>query len=157
VGLCLCCFYLAAYAAGNNTPFKSRAERGVYDVVWDVPSGSHEETLPLGNGDMAANVWVDQVCPASMCVGVYVCVCACVCACVRVSVRVSVCLSVCLSVRLSVCLSICLSVCPSTCLSTCLSVSVYLCLCVYKTRKYTNIHIYLSVNSPDGIRRQQVV
>jgi len=115
VGLCLCCFYLAAYAAGNNTPFKSRAESGVYDVVWDVPSGSHEETLPLGNGDMAANVWVDQVCPASMCVWV----CACVCACVRVCVCACVCSSVCLSAYLSIYLSVYLSACVSVSMSVC--------------------------------------
>ena len=37
-----------------------RVERGFYDVHWSAPSASPQDTLPLGNGDVAANVRVDE-------------------------------------------------------------------------------------------------
>jgi hypothetical protein len=54
LSLCLC----ANPVLGHGT-VRSRAERGIYDVSWESPAGASDETLPLGNGDMAANVWVD--------------------------------------------------------------------------------------------------
>jgi hypothetical protein len=37
----------------------SRAERGLYDITWRSPSASPQDTMPLGNGDFAANVRVE--------------------------------------------------------------------------------------------------
>jgi alpha-L-fucosidase 2 len=30
-----------------------------YNVVWDSPSEDHNGSMPIGNGDLAANVWVE--------------------------------------------------------------------------------------------------
>jgi len=36
-------------------------ERGIanYNVVWDSPSEDYNGSMPIGNGDLAANVWVE--------------------------------------------------------------------------------------------------
>jgi hypothetical protein len=31
-----------------------------YDVVWESPSGGADGSMPLGNGDICANVWIDD-------------------------------------------------------------------------------------------------
>ena len=30
-----------------------------YNVVWDSPSDDQHGSMPIGNGDLAANVWVE--------------------------------------------------------------------------------------------------
>ena len=30
-----------------------------YNVVWDSPSKDYNGSMPIGNGDLAANVWVE--------------------------------------------------------------------------------------------------
>ncbi|MDR0384890.1 MAG: DUF5703 domain-containing protein [Prevotellaceae bacterium] len=32
----------------------------IYRLVWDTPSKNTYETMPLGNGEVAANVWIDE-------------------------------------------------------------------------------------------------
>jgi alpha-L-fucosidase 2 len=39
----------------NHGVFSSR-----YDVSWNSPSGTHNGSMPLGNGDVALNAWVDE-------------------------------------------------------------------------------------------------
>jgi len=43
----------AAACAGASTP-------DAYDVVWDTPSRDSSGSMPLGNGDIGINVWVEQ-------------------------------------------------------------------------------------------------
>ena len=31
-----------------------------YDVVWDVPSKNSSGSMPLGNGDIGINLWVEE-------------------------------------------------------------------------------------------------
>ncbi|MDR1141249.1 MAG: DUF5703 domain-containing protein, partial [Planctomycetaceae bacterium] len=35
-------------------------EPSLYEVVWDSPSKNVYETMPLGNGEVAVNVWIDE-------------------------------------------------------------------------------------------------
>jgi len=42
-----------AFAACASTP-------DAYDVVWDAPSRDSSGSMPLGNGDIGINVWVEQ-------------------------------------------------------------------------------------------------
>ena len=30
-----------------------------YNVIWDSPSEDYNGSMPIGNGDLAANVWVE--------------------------------------------------------------------------------------------------
>ena len=32
----------------------------VYTLVWDTPSKNTYETMPLGNGEVALNAWIDE-------------------------------------------------------------------------------------------------
>ena len=32
---------------------------GDYNVAWDSPSEDYSGSMPIGNGDLAANVWVE--------------------------------------------------------------------------------------------------
>ncbi len=43
-----------AVAAGESDPL------GQYNVVWDSPSKDHGGSMPLGNGDIGLNVWVEK-------------------------------------------------------------------------------------------------
>ena len=47
-------------SAEKETVSLLRVESGFYDVHWSAPSASPQDTLPLGNGDVAANVRVDE-------------------------------------------------------------------------------------------------
>jgi hypothetical protein len=31
-----------------------------YDLVWDTPGKNSSDSMPIGNGDIGANVWVEQ-------------------------------------------------------------------------------------------------
>ena len=35
------------------------ADRDRYHVVWDSPSQDHHGSMPLGNGDISLNAWVE--------------------------------------------------------------------------------------------------
>jgi alpha-L-fucosidase 2 len=41
---------------GGNQAF---ADPKQYDVTWDSPSADHDGTMPLGNGDIAVNAWIE--------------------------------------------------------------------------------------------------
>ncbi|MBM4042392.1 MAG: LamG domain-containing protein, partial [Planctomycetes bacterium] len=43
----------ASLAAGEGDPL------GLYNVVWDSPSKDHGGSMPLGNGDVGLNAWVE--------------------------------------------------------------------------------------------------
>jgi len=46
--------------AGSPTPEQQLAERlAAYDVVWDAPSLNPAGSMPLGNGDIGVNAWVE--------------------------------------------------------------------------------------------------
>jgi alpha-L-fucosidase 2 len=51
--------FLAATLKSHATPdgywFVSR-----YDVTWNTPGTNENDSMPLGNGDLAANVWIEQ-------------------------------------------------------------------------------------------------
>ena len=32
----------------------------LYKLVWDTPSKNTDETMPLGNGEVAVNAWIDE-------------------------------------------------------------------------------------------------
>jgi hypothetical protein len=32
----------------------------MYQLVWDTPSKNTYETMPLGNGEVALNAWIDE-------------------------------------------------------------------------------------------------
>ncbi|MHC5054409.1 MAG: DUF5703 domain-containing protein, partial [Planctomycetota bacterium] len=39
---------------------EGRPDVGAYDVEWDSPSGTHAGSVPLGNGDVGLNAWVEE-------------------------------------------------------------------------------------------------
>ncbi len=48
------CLYCAPQAVGQNEPFKKLGE---CNVRWETPSADCHGSMPIGNGDVAANVW----------------------------------------------------------------------------------------------------
>ena len=48
-------FLLAAFAATASVG----ASPDTFNVVWDSPSNDHHGSMPLGNGDITVNAWVD--------------------------------------------------------------------------------------------------
>ena len=46
-----------AKSAETDTPAAPQIETP--DVVWDSPSADARGSMPIGNGDIAANVWVE--------------------------------------------------------------------------------------------------
>ena len=51
---------LAGYAAPAFAARKSGADPGRYNLTWNSPSGDASGSMPIGNGELAANVWVEQ-------------------------------------------------------------------------------------------------
>lgn len=41
-------------------PFNPLAELSRYDVMWDSPSADHSGSMPLGNGDISLNAWMED-------------------------------------------------------------------------------------------------
>ena len=60
----LIAFTLVAVAvlgsAGAQDPGNSAAAVSEYNVVWDSPSADSNGSMPIGNGDIGANVWVEE-------------------------------------------------------------------------------------------------
>ena len=52
----LACVYRADAVAGD----KPTGTFGSCDVVWTTPSNDSTGSMPIGNGDIGANVWVAQ-------------------------------------------------------------------------------------------------
>jgi len=50
--------FLSAFAIGAEAQMSSSPER--YDVVWDRPSRDSSGSMPLGNGDVGLNAWVEE-------------------------------------------------------------------------------------------------
>ncbi len=50
---------------GQNAPVRKKAEMNIaslldpYDVSWDTPGPTSMQSMPIGNGDIALNVWVE--------------------------------------------------------------------------------------------------
>lgn len=55
VVLCLCLSTSRLAAPAETTDPLDR-----YNVVWDTPSKDHTGSMPLGNGDISLNVWVEE-------------------------------------------------------------------------------------------------
>ncbi len=53
-------FFLAGCNKTGKQAMPDRADPGMYDVVWDSPSGDAFGSMPLGNGDIGLNVWVEK-------------------------------------------------------------------------------------------------
>ncbi len=43
----------------EGRPFDPIAELAKYDVVWDSPSEGHDGSMPLGNGEVGLNAWIE--------------------------------------------------------------------------------------------------
>ena len=57
----LCLFAGAAVVATGPAGAQTPAERlAAYDVVWDSPSRNPSGSMPLGNGDIGINAWVEE-------------------------------------------------------------------------------------------------
>jgi len=52
--LCLVLFCLSACKDKGNTPLDK------YNVIWESPGDTEQNAMPLGNGDIGLNVWVEQ-------------------------------------------------------------------------------------------------
>ncbi len=52
-------FALLLLAITNNTAADSSDPLEQYNVVWDAPSKDHNGSMPIGNGDIGMNVWVE--------------------------------------------------------------------------------------------------
>ena len=59
----LCCFASAAIAFLTSNPVQGAAfdmaTLDRYNVVWDVPGPTSSQSMPIGNGDIGLNVWVE--------------------------------------------------------------------------------------------------
>lgn len=49
----VCLYHMSTLVAGEGQP------TDMYNVVWDSPSKDYNGSMPIGNGDLAANVWVE--------------------------------------------------------------------------------------------------
>ncbi|HVW12083.1 MAG TPA: DUF5703 domain-containing protein [Bryobacteraceae bacterium] len=49
----------AVAAAALSIPLSAAPKPGEYDVVWDSPGQSYKDSMPVGNGDIALNVWTE--------------------------------------------------------------------------------------------------
>ena len=50
--------FLSSASATEETPHPLR-ELAAHNVIWDSPSADMHGSMPIGNGDLAANVWVE--------------------------------------------------------------------------------------------------
>ena len=39
---------------------KAQQTLKTYNVIWDTPSDNHHGSMPLGNGDIGVNAWVEK-------------------------------------------------------------------------------------------------
>ena len=46
--------------AAGGAAAESVGPAGRYDVTWGTPSGDHSGSMPLGNGDVGLNAWVEK-------------------------------------------------------------------------------------------------
>jgi Domain of unknown function (DUF5703)/Concanavalin A-like lectin/glucanases superfamily len=51
------CLFFGIHSKARETSASSNLDH--YNVVWDSPSTDSNGTMPIGNGDLAANVWVE--------------------------------------------------------------------------------------------------
>jgi alpha-L-fucosidase 2 len=51
---------LSSLSTASESPGKENNQVSRYDVVWDSPSKDYNGSMPLGNGDIAVNAWVDE-------------------------------------------------------------------------------------------------
>jgi len=54
------CLTAGLFAAEGTEPTATRSAPHRYDVTWLVPSADASGTMPLGNGDIGLNAWVDR-------------------------------------------------------------------------------------------------
>lgn len=52
--------FAGARARGADAGFDPVVALQSYDVVWDSPSANSDGSMPIGNGDFAANVWANR-------------------------------------------------------------------------------------------------
>ena len=58
--LCVACLCSCASAVRTPGVEAMGADPGRYDVTWDSPSGDAAGSMPLGNGDIGLNAWVEE-------------------------------------------------------------------------------------------------
>jgi hypothetical protein len=54
------CLLTTAACAASTPDTGSPAQIAQYDVVWDSPSANYGGSMPLGNGDIGLNAWVEK-------------------------------------------------------------------------------------------------
>lgn len=52
---CLLCLFVMSGMYGEGIAYPS-----CYDLVWDTPGKNSSDSMPLGNGEIGANVWVEE-------------------------------------------------------------------------------------------------
>ncbi|MFH1009179.1 MAG: DUF5703 domain-containing protein [Candidatus Latescibacterota bacterium] len=45
---------------GQSVPAKTADPLKPYNVVWHSPSKDHNGSMPIGNGEMGGNLWVEE-------------------------------------------------------------------------------------------------
>ncbi len=52
--------FLFGCRSGNDSWIENKSRLKAYNVVWDSPSKDHNGSMPIGNGDIGLNVWVEE-------------------------------------------------------------------------------------------------
>jgi Domain of unknown function (DUF5703) len=53
-------YLVAIFSACSNKGYEPLQALAKYDVTWDSPSRDYSGTMPVGNGDIGLNVWVEE-------------------------------------------------------------------------------------------------
>ena len=53
-------FLLAGCSQRSDSPLVKRTGLSAYNVIWDSPGKDYNGSMPIGNGDIGLNVWVEQ-------------------------------------------------------------------------------------------------
>lgn len=65
---CILCFFISVILIGmtncsnlnSNSLSENQKKLDNYNVIWNSPSKDHHGSMPLGNGDIGLNVWVEE-------------------------------------------------------------------------------------------------
>jgi len=57
--IAMACALFACAADSLQAETGKETPSGKYNVIWDSPSKDFNGSMPIGNGDLAANVWVE--------------------------------------------------------------------------------------------------
>ena len=56
---CVVASMMAGVVIGNDAAPAAQTQPSPYEVVWDSPSANSDGTMPLGNGEVALNAWIE--------------------------------------------------------------------------------------------------